>query len=368
MDEFAEVEKRARKWIWGCGGGCLSIVCLAGVAFLIFIHFLMKAVPVVPADLFVDPAATTIVAARIDADDRLMSELPYYLMLDPAIRRTFAPNAPGDVEFRPEQMESAVLEATPIQMVFLLAPRDDGTLDRAIAFSVHKGSLVIRLAMQVMFNKGVVAGNTQSLYKDARLLTTDTGSVTAFRTNNFMWADQKDLVKAWIDRLETRRGQEQEEERVRQPDLPADLDEDLRAAYLRLDPRKPLRIAASNAHGEIGRIVELLCTDADLRSAIADTGIGAPDVLSLGAQMDSLTAASGALRIALTCTDQAAATRLAGQLDPVVKEMPERYPLQNVTVRTDEATVRVDFELLNAPEHLGRLAGNFFRAARAMER
>jgi hypothetical protein len=360
--ETHPAEKRTKKWIWGCTAGCLGLIAAVAAFVLIGIHVLMRAMPVVPAETFIVPQTTLFLSVRIEPNDPIMVHVPYRLLARTGLRQLVPVPGLQEPRLDPERSRRVVLDMAPIQMAAVLYPRSEGGgVDGGIAFSMYRGSRLVRLALRSHMQSIGQSGAALSNYKDARLASAKDGTTLAFRGNNFMSANGPELVRAWVDRLEGR-SRAQPAAGAEEHALPPDLDPGLRALLEHLDRRQPILFAALNAHGEAAGLLGMLCPQEDVRKLLLDAGLASEQVTGAGAQVEPVNQVSAALTLFLQCAGASFASDLEADLRALAARLKDSLPVRDVEVQRQGNLVQVKALILDAADNLAALAGNVVAA------
>ncbi|MCK4283797.1 MAG: hypothetical protein KAX44_05735 [Candidatus Brocadiae bacterium] len=356
MSPLGAEEKRRRKWVWGCTGGCLAFIVTVGAVVVIAVYLLMRSVPVVPPETFVTPEAAAFLFVRIEPEDPLMVETAVRLASRPELRQRVRTKDGEQLSMDAARARDVVLTVAPIQLVGVLRPGDgEERFHRAVAVCIHKASRFFTMWARMAVKSGAEAGSAVSEYKGAAVLTTPEGKTFAVRRNNYLWADRAETVRAWVDRLEERRAREEEAAGGEEAVPPLDAAPTLKAAYERLDRDLPIRFACGNAHGEL-RVFLALLPKGPVRNRLAAAGAGSEKVVSVAGQMQGLNNRDAALRIYVDCADSGFAQRLLETLEAVVAEAPDSAPLKEVRVKREEGTVlKMDARIENLPDKIFQL-------------
>ncbi len=370
MDEFDRAERRFKRWIWGCTGGCLALIVAFFIVVVIVVHVLMSAAPVAPPGAFVHPEATVFIAACVRPDDPLMVDLPYHVATQPAIRRLLTSRAGEGFAFDPEQCRNIALEAAPVQLVAVLQPNPDSDgLIGGYAFAIHRGGRLMRLAVGAYQDALGEAGATVSTYRDAQLAAGTDEPVVAYFHNNFMLAHDREMAKRWIDELAAFAGvaADDDEDGGGLPEV-VSIEGPLRPVLGRVDRSQPILFAATNANGELAALLRRVCPDPRVREKVSDAGLVSDSIFSIAAQLRPLNAVSALITTRIECATASDAESLVSRLDVLFGQIPDGTPLRRITVNARETVVTVNAELLNAPETLAQFAGRLVAHARRSAR
>ncbi len=362
MSPLGADEKRRRKWVWGCTGGCLAFIVTIVAVGAISMYLLMRPVPVVPPETFVTPEAAAFLFVRIEPDDPLMVETAVRMAsrrgvstIWPELRQQVRAKGGAQPPMDAANVRNIVLTVAPVQLVGVLRPGDgEESFHGAVAVGIEKASKLFTVWARLAVKSGA-AGSAVSEYKEAFVLTGPDGKTFAIRRNNYLWADRAETVRSWVDRLEERRAREEEADGGEGTVPALEVDAALKAAYERLDRDLPIRFACGNAHGELQIFLALL-PKGPVHNRLAAAGVGSEKIVSVAGQMQGLNNRDAALRIYVDCADSEFAQRLQETLEGLLTEAPDSAPLKEVRVKREEDTVlKIDARIENLPDKLFQL-------------
>lgn len=351
MRDMIDFDRRRKKWVWGCTGGCFGfLVAVAALGYL-GLRLLGQAVPLVPPEAFLPPDAGGFLFVRVEADDPLMVETAVRLLMLPAVQEAARDRLGQELRIEAEVARSAVSSAAPVQGVAVLRKRPDQEgLDGGLVLSTHRWSRFYRRVLAAAMKRMTDAGATRSEHKHAVMVVTERGTAVAVRTNNFMWAGRRELADYWIDRLEERRALEAGAGEAGAPVAKITADGTLRAAYERLDGDQAVRFACVNARGELAALLAMM-PEGRVRELLEASGMTAPEVVSLSGQMASLNSMDAVLTLFVECADPDATQRLSEALAALAEELGPASPFGEVKVERESDTVlRVEAHVENVPK------------------
>jgi len=254
MRALTPEQRRRKKWLWGCTGGCLGFIVVVAVLLFVAARLVKRALerpqPIVSPEFLVTAETDAFVFATVQPDDPLMVGTTVRLLMLPAVRDK-APTREG----RPLTMDADTArvnlrQIAPIQAVVLLERLGERErTGKGLIVSVRRYAPLLALLVRGVIKAQEDEGSS-SEYKEATLLIKEDGTAVAVRDNNLMLADREDLVRAWVDSLELHTPSE-EQARAEAP--PAELQAGplLKSAHELLGRTAPIRFACGNEHGEL---------------------------------------------------------------------------------------------------------------------
>jgi len=75
MDAPIGDDRRRKRWVWGCTGGCLGFLVAVGALIFLAYYVLSRPMPVPAAEALVAPGASALLVVRIEPDDPLPLEI-----------------------------------------------------------------------------------------------------------------------------------------------------------------------------------------------------------------------------------------------------------------------------------------------------
>lgn len=358
MSMMAE-EKRTRKWVWGCTGGCLGFIVVVGLAIFLGVRYLLAAVPVVPAETFMTRQTSGFAVVRLDARDPLLTQIPVTIMNREKVRQWVQQTEPGQQLTR-QNVQEVLAAVGPAQLAISLYPgqAEDGKLHGGAAFATRKGSGMIRLQW-----KAITMGQVEtSSYKGTTIAAIEQKAYTAVRGNNVLSADRRELVETWIDRIIEQRGREKETPDGEQPPgPPLNASEAMEAAYGRLDTSQPLLLAVLNTHGELAALTKPL-RGKPAGEIIERLGITDEEVRAISAQIRPINSRDGELTLFIEMADEGAAEDMRERLEVALEKGGESVPVRDAELTVDGPILRAEGRLQDLPDRIADLV------VRALER
>ncbi len=352
-------QKRRRKWIWGCTGGCLGFLVAVTVVALVGARVVKKALerpqPLVAPELLVTADTDALVFATVEPDDPLMVDAAVQLLMMPSIREK-APTREGRRLTMDADTTRVNLERiAPIQAVLLLERLGEpGPTGKGLIVSVQRYAPLLALLARSVLKAQKDKGSTTE-YKGATLLITQDGTAVAVRDNSLMAANREDLARAWIDSLELHTPSDEGPEQA----LPlAELQAGplLKSAYGMLSRTAPIRFACGNAHGELQALLSVIPEDQG-REELAATGVASPKVLSLSGQFESLNNLDAMLALFVACADAESAGELRQKLQQFADAAGDSASLKEVAIeQVSDAALRIVARVPNLPDKVVSVA------------
>jgi len=352
-------QKRRKKWLWGCTGGCLGFIVV--VVVLMFVggrllkRMLERPQPMVSPELLVTAETDAFVFATVQPDDPLMLGTTVRLLMLPTIRDR-APTPEGrQLSMDADTMRVNLRQVAPIQGVVLFErlgePERTG---KGLIVSVHRYAPLLALLVRGVIKAQEDEGSS-SEYKEATLLIKEDGTAVAVRDNNLMLADREDLVRAWVDSLELHTPSE-EGAPFEPPRAELQAGPLMKSAHELLGRTAPIRFACGNAHGELLALMAVIPEDQG-RAELAATGLASPEVLCLSGQFESLNNLDAILTLFLTCADSGSAGQLQERLRQFADAAGDSAPLKEVAMaQVSDAVLRIEARVPNLPDKVIWLA------------
>ena len=356
MSDEERLQRRRKKWIWGCTGGCLGLMGAVTAAIIGIYLWCARALPMPPPETFLTPGTSAFLFVRVAPDDPMMLEVPVRLAMLPGVRGQVPTKDGRPLKANANTIRSAVLGVAPVQLVFVGEPADGARFHWGVALSISRfgrlfGPIARALIAQGAREQGLAQPET---YKGAAISVAEGGAAFAVHRNSYMAALDKPLLRAWLDGLQAER------ERAEPPEgavpLPAGLDPRLLDAYDRLDRRSPVRFACLNAHGEVGGLLDLLPLE-PARARLRAAGMAGPGVLSVGGQLRSLNSRDASLALRIACADEGAVERIQTALAALADGEELTPHFREPAVRRQDGTaVELTARIENLPDRVAALA------------
>jgi hypothetical protein len=346
--------RQRKKWMWGCTGGCLGLmVVLAAVIIGIWLWF-AHALPVPAAEAFLTPTTSAFLFVRIGPDDPMMVEVPVRLAVQPVVRSQVPTKDNQPMQVDPERMRKAVIWAAPIQMIVIgtVSEDDPQILHWGVAVSVTALGRALDAVLKGLASKqGLPAPEP---YKGGSIvMVPDQGGGFALRTNTYMIAEQKALLRAWLDGIQADLARDARSEAG--PALPEGLAPQLVEAYDSLDRSSPVRFGCLNAHGEIAALLARLPAK-EVAARLTKAGMGGPGVRSLSGQLRSMNSRDAALTLRVSCADDGTAAAVEAALKELVGNGEKTPHLRDPLVQArGDHTVELTGRIENLPDRIADL-------------
>ena len=354
--DFSDQERLIRqrkKWIWGCTGGCLGLMVVVAAVIIGFYMWLARALPVPAAEAFLTPEANAFLFVRVAPEDPMMVEVPVRLAMQPAVRGRVPTKDSRPLQVDAEQMRAAVVGVAPLQLILVgTAAEGSPQLRWAFAVSITRlGRLADLVIRRLVVKQGLPEAET---YKGGTILVADEKAAFAVRTNTYMVAEEKPLLRAWLDGIQADL-ERAERSDAGEPPLPAGLDPQLLEAYGRLDRGSPVRFACLNAHGEIAALLGKLPSE-QVRVRLREAGMAGPGVQSVSGQLQSMNSRDASMTLRVSCVDDETAAGIEAALTELVGSEERAPHLRDPVVqRQDGHVVELTGRVENLPDRIAAL-------------
>jgi hypothetical protein len=324
-----ERQRLARKWVWGCTGGCLGCIVLVLLGIYVAFRYYMYAVPVVPPQVFLTRASSAFLFVRVDPQVPLTMETALDVALQPDVHKRIPTKSGGPLPLDRRTAAEYIASFAPLQAVAALEPgEEESAIHGGLALSVGRGSRLLNVIVGAKFKTLPAV----SEYRGARIAAAGPDACVALRGNNYMSADNEELLKTWAANLKMERQREQAAPSGPEAPAPAlTVSPALGRAYERLDAGLPIVFACLNAHGELASLAELV-PGGDARRIIESTEIASDNVVSLAGQVKPLSPRDGELTLFIDCAGPGAAARMKDGLDAAAREAGDKWPLKETEV------------------------------------
>jgi hypothetical protein len=358
MAVMLDTEKRRRKWIWGCTGGCLGFLVASFLLAYIVVRVLMRPVPIVPPETFITPDTQAFLIVKVAPSDPLMVSLAVRL----ALLRGFLEKVPtkegAPLQMNAERARALILQTAPVQMVRILQPgHEKAPFESGVAFSIFKYSRLFGLVVRSYMESA--SGKKQAnfeRYHGAQLAAAKSGGAIGVIENNYMGTDDEATIRDWVDAIQERRAREAQAPKGQAPAPEFRAGGQLKAAYERLDPRRPGLFASLNSQHELAGLLSLMPAGR-ARDLLVAAGSASDKVLSLSGELKGLNDRDAALTLFFQCADAAFAARLQAALAQIAAEFVSTSPLRDIKVeRSEGAVVKLEARIENLPDKVAELA------------
>jgi hypothetical protein len=344
-------QRRARRWVWGCTGGCLGCILLAALAVFLTARYLLEPVPVVPPQTFLTQQTSAFVIARVDP------AVPLTVVTAQALAGLLGERGADPVLNR-EAMEACLSIFPPLQCVLMVQRgASGGATHGGLAVSVKRGSRLLTRLTEAEVARATQPPAQFTAYDGAKMAALAKDFFVALRKNNVMLADSQDVIKAWTDALQAAREREAEEG---SGPPPVDLSPAFKAVYDRLDTSLPLLFASLNVHGELESLAGL-AGDPEARDLLERSGVLSEDIVSLAGQVRPLDANTGELTLFIECPSAQAANALVIRLAEVQSQAGARWPLKRMSARSNATLVTVNGRVEDLPAKAAYIVNGVIR-------
>jgi len=346
--------RQRRKWIWGCTCGCL-VLMLAAAAVIIGVYmWFARALPVPAAEAFLTPEAGAFLFVRIAPDDPMMVEVPVRLAMEPSVQGRVPTKDDQPMQVDAEQMRAAVVGVAPMQLIVLgTVAEDEPQVRWGLAVSITRLGRLLDAVLGRLVAKMGPAGSEE--YKGGTIVTmADEEGAFGFRTNTYMVAEEKALLRAWLDGIQAdaERGGDPEAEPA---PLPAGMDPQLLEAHDSLDRNSPVRFACLNAHGEVADLLSKL-PGKEVAARLRQAGMAGPGVLCVSGQLQSMNSRDASLTLRISCADDRTAAGIEAALTELIDDEERTPHLRDpLVLRQDGGVVELTGRIENLADRVAEL-------------
>ncbi|KPK64625.1 MAG: hypothetical protein AMK73_04610, partial [Planctomycetes bacterium SM23_32] len=201
MDAPIGDDRRRKRWVWGCTGGCLGFLVAVGALIFLAYYVLSRPMPVPAAEALVAPGASALLVVRIEPDDPLPLEIVSRLAAEQEVGEAVAGDDARARAAFADATGDLAHSAAPMQAVVTWEPGDEeGAFHWTQAFAVRRwGRLMGMFIRGRLLDSGALAVGR---YRKADLLKTTGKEVyVGVRRNVFVAADRRDSVEWVVDQL-----------------------------------------------------------------------------------------------------------------------------------------------------------------------
>jgi len=321
-----------KKRLLGCAAGCLGFVVVCVICLGIAVHFAVRAVPILPPETFVTPEADAFVVGKIDPGDVALLALIQDMMEG-------AQTGPG-VFWRfggkDGNLRQSISGVGMLQMVALVSygSEKEREMSYSFVFSIQKMSGLMRWTFSRSLKELLRQGGVLTRHGKVTIGTGPGGWSRTVWRNNFMIAEDIEVIKEWIDRIE------KQEEAGAGASAALAVGETLKAAYERLPCEAALRFASINTGGEVGL---LLPEEGEFSQALKDMGLVGREVKALGMSLDVGDAQEAQVKVCASCGEEGQARQLAARLEGRGAAMEQQFQLARWKVSRDGKVVKLAF-------------------------
>jgi len=358
--------RQSRKWLWGCCGGCAGLVVLILVTIGVGVYLLVRSRPVVPVETFLTAQADAFLIVRVSPED----EGPVQMLQELARRRARESElAEEQLITQRKQIRQGLAQALPLQVVALarhLEPggqREEARFAVAGVFSIRAWSGLLRALLSGIRSGIVGDGGRVEVYQRTRIVISTTGTCLASVDNNFMFAQDLDTIKAWIDRIREHKQLVELAAAGAEPALPYEGPDALKRMLGRFERGAQLRFGSLNSHGEIEAFLEFLKKHADedertvaIADMLLDSEIASPRVIALGGMAQIIGPDALACELIAECEDEQFARGLSERLAAAAGQLAEEFGLQEVAATVDGNVARLTFQKTGLQDALREVA------------
>jgi len=345
-------ERKRKKWLYGCLGGCLGLVLVVGGCIAVGLYLTFRPVRVLPAETFLSAETRAFAVVRIRGDDpglvalieAFASNPPEMSQLDERWRKRLRGQA--------RQMGKDVRRWTPIHIVAVGTRGDhEGELKGGLAVSLGGVSAVIARVVRLQARATGAGRATTREYKDVVLYGSDEKGLFAAVKNNLMIAGDAALMRDWIDRIQAHEATRAEGPTEQEPVPRFEGDPLLVGICEKMDSSLPLAFATLNTQGEVEFLLSRIneAKDKDDTTDYVELGrsLGLTDgrLKALGGGMKVLSSDKGAFFLIGRCQDEDFARELAARLRLAMTKLQDKGAIENLSVSAEANAVRVDAQI-----------------------
>ena len=277
MHDEKEQQQGKSKWMWGCCGGCAGVALVAAIGIGVVIYLMVRSRPVVPPETFFQPQSDAFAVMQLRPEHKALTRLLQEYAKNPPAGLDMTAEEKRQLRSQAEQIPKNMEKMTPLQLIILARHLETPT--EGAEAEVPQGTemeavnaFTTGLGKQKRFNYAAAAsikpysgflgwmvssliksfpeqGGRTETYKDVTIgVPQQQRFFLAVMKNNFLFAEEKDIVTGWIDALKGEPKPQKDDEGAIAYSGP----ERLKSMYERFDRKAPLLFAINNADGEIG--------------------------------------------------------------------------------------------------------------------
>ena len=343
MVELGE-EKRpsSKKWLLGCGGGCLGTIMLVAVALGLIAYYAMRAVPILPPETFLVRQTDGFVVAKITKDDeaiirelqKVLTRLPELTDMSKDTRRNWRQQQANAKE--------ALVSAGPVQVTVVQQVSPDGEAKRGMVANIKRLSGFFRWTVNWSLDSLPAEGGSLEDYQGTTIGTSKEGMSVAARGNNFMFSQSSDVIKHWIDRIKEQRKAESEASEKEAPAPSPQLSGKLKELYNALPQAVPVRFGLSNEASQLKKLMSTVAREAALED-LEELGVFDQNIEALSGTAETESGSTGKVSLTLACKGAPVASEIAGRLKKEKSQLEQALQIQKLQVEQDDSELKVDF-------------------------
>lgn len=342
-----------KKWLLGCGGGCLTTVVVLAVVAGLVIYYAMRAVPILPPETFLVRNTDGFVVSRITKDDEaIIRELQKVLKRLPEITDM---SEQARKNWRQQQANAgeALASAGPVQVVVLQQVTSDGESSGAMVISIRRLSGFFRWTINWSLDSLPAEGGSVEEYEGTTIGTSKDGTSVAARGNNFIFSENTDVIKHWIDRIKKQRTAESKAEEKKAPAPSSQLTGELKKLYETLPQDVPVRFGFRNEDGQLRALIQKSAMMESLKS-LEEMGVLGEKVNAVGGELQTESGSTGKVGLKLLCADVPSASEFEGRLEKKKAELEKNLKIEKLKVEREDARLNIEFLVPNMWSRLRR--------------
>lgn len=335
------------KWVFGCCGGCAGLVLLVVIVVGIIAYSLFKSRPVLPPETFLTAGADAFLIAQINPDDEALIEL----IQENA--RQQGNNVP-----KAQAISDILQRITPFHLVVIARhTEEEGEFSVGGVASIRPWSGVMRWFVNAGISTFQKEGGSTEDYERITIGTNRQGDSLAAVDNNFMFAKDKEMIKAWIDRIAKYEDLKEKAGEDEKPVLSYQGPAELVEMYGRLDREAQIRFVSSNEHGEIEAFLDWAEEQREsqdqpraedeqpgLLETLSDARIDWSGVAATGGTVRILDADVANIQLLFKCREEKFAKKLQEATREFLEEGAEEEDIEDIEVTLDGTLVKVQFK------------------------
>jgi len=335
-----------KKWLFGCAGGGLTTVFVLAIVAAVVIYYAVRAVPILPPETFLVRKTDAFVVARITKDDKgVIKELQKVLTELPQIA-DMSKEATQSWRQQSANAEEALASAGPLQVVLVQQVSPDGETKRAMVVSIRRLSGFFRWTVNWSLDALPAEGGSLEDYEATTIGTSKDGISVAARGNNFMFSQEADVIKHWIDRVKGQRLAESEAGEGEAPAPPVQMDDDLKSLYESMPAGVPVRFGLNNKDGQLEALLTKFAKQ-DAYESLDDVGLFGRNVNVVGGSAETDSGSTGRVQMKLLCKDAQTASEVAGRLENKLHELEQILQIEKLQVNQNDSKLDIDFLVPN---------------------
>ena len=338
-----ERRSSGKKWLFGCAGGCLATVVVIAVVIGLLAYYGLRAVPILPPETFLARETDAFAVARLTKDDKaIIAEIEKVLDRLPEIVE-MSKETEESWEQQRTSAQDALASAGPVQAVLLRRVSPDGEGKSAIVLSIRRLSGLLRWGVNLSMDSLPAEGGTLEEYEGTTIGTAKDGGSAAVRGNNFMFSQDADVIKHWIDRTKEQREAESQAGEEGEAPVPAtQLSDELRRLYEGLPKDAPVRFGLSNQAGQL-RYLLLKTTGEEAFESLQEVGLFDQKVTAAAGRAETESGSTGKVGMKMVCKDAPTASELAGRIENKKAELEQTLQVKELEVEQEDSELTVEF-------------------------